>query len=172
MTVADVGGGNGYMRDWVYGIHDKDKLNWHIYESDTIAAAYSKHQEDLNISFRPLGEFGSSTKYDLTILSSVLQYLSNWREILETAMSNSKNVLIMRTPVTDSVAHSYFIQRNNTEVYAKSQSSWPLILFSKIEFEKVFLGKMKIDHSFRDSEETFPFQGQSLPVTTYFLSKS
>ena len=172
MNVADIGGGNGYMRDWVYGIFDKEKLNWDVYESEDIAAAYKKHEDGLNIRFRPLTEFSSSAKYDLTILSSVLQYLSNWCEILESAMENSRNVLIMRTPMTPAAKHAYYIQRNNTDVYAKSKSSWPLILFSKMEFETVILGKMKIALSYKDYEETFSFEGHTLPMTTYFLNKS
>jgi putative methyltransferase (TIGR04325 family) len=169
MKVADIGGGNGYMRDWVYGIIENERLNWSVFESDQIATSYSEFEKDLNLKFKSLDEFKTTEDFDLTIFSCVLHYLSNWDEILETALNNSKNVLIMRTPIIESKNHKYYIQTNNTDIYAKSQSSWPFIMFSKIKFEKIILDKMKLGFYGVDHEETFPYEGQQLPMSTYLL---
>jgi putative methyltransferase (TIGR04325 family) len=171
MKVADVGGGNGYMRDWVYGIIENKNLNWSVFESNQIANSYSKFETDLNLNFRALDEFKSTENFDLTIFSCVLHYLNNWDEILETALNNSKNVLIMRSPIIESEDHRYYIQTNNTDIYAKSQSSWPFIMFSKVRFEKIILDKMKLGFYGVDYEETFPYEGEQLPMSTYLLQQ-
>ena len=131
MQVADVGGGNGYMRDWAYGIIDNEKMTWSVFESKQISTSYKQLQTNLNIDFKGIEEFNTSQEFDLTILSGVLQYLGNWDQILQIALGNSKNVLIMRTPVIEASEHQFYIQKNNSGIYGSSKSSWPFIMFSK-----------------------------------------
>lgn len=172
INIADIGGGNGYMRDWVYGIVENEKLSWTVYESKGICSSYNTYEENLNLKFIPLEEFNPTRDLDLTILSCVLQYLSNWEEILEKVLNNSKNVLIMRTPIIESSEDEYFIQTNNDDIYGKSKSSWPFIMFSKSKFEAIISDKMSIRFSAVDFEETFPHEVNQLPMTTYFLQRN
>lgn len=171
MNVADIGGGNGYMRDWIYGIVENEKLSWTVYESEEIVSSYKMFEEDLNLKFIPLEDFNPTQDFDLTILSCVLQYLSNWEEVLDKVLKNSKNVLIMRTPVIEANEHEYFIQTNKTDIYGKSNSSWPFIMFSKSKFEAIISGKMRIKFREVDSEETFPHEINQVPMATYFLHR-
>jgi putative methyltransferase (TIGR04325 family) len=171
MQVADVGGGNGYMRDWAYGIIDNDNLKWSVFESVQVASSYKKFQKNLNIEFKGIDEFNSTQEFDLTILSCVLQYLSNWEQILETALGNSKSVLIMRTPIIDVDQHQFYIQQNKSGIYGRSQSSWPFIMFSKGMFEKIIADKMNLVFFSVDPEETFPFDGRNLPMSSYYLKR-
>ena len=171
MSVADIGGGNGYMRDWIYGIIENEKLSWTVYESDEIVSSYKMFEENLNLKFMPLENFNPAQDFDLTILSCVLQYLGNWEEILDKVLKNSKNVLIMRTPVIEANEHEYFIQTNKSDIYGKSHSSWPFIMFSKSKFEEIISGKMRIKFREVDSEETFPHEINQVPMTTYFLHR-
>lgn len=77
----------------------------------------------------------------------------------------------MRTPVIEANEHEYFIQTNKTDVYGKSPSSWPFIMFSKNKFEEIISGKMRIKFRQVDSEETFPYEINQVPMTTYFLHR-
>jgi putative methyltransferase (TIGR04325 family) len=172
MNVADVGGGNGYMYDWVKQAKLGANLNWTVYESKTIAENYMAASIGLNIAFSELKQFNAEKKFDLTIISCALQYLENWEEVLVTASKNSNYILIMRTPTVLSPEHKYFIQKNNTGIYGKSSSSWPFIMFSKSLFEEILskLGDVVIFCT--DPEEVFPFNRRSISMSSYMIKCS
>jgi hypothetical protein len=83
--IADIGGGNGYMFDWIKSAYPSIVPNWIVFESKEIAVAYQSFSAGLAISFAPSTSFTKSSDFDLTIISGTIQYLDNWEEILETA---------------------------------------------------------------------------------------
>jgi putative methyltransferase (TIGR04325 family) len=169
IRVADVGGGNGYMFDWVSRSNFELALDWTVYESEAVAKNYKASGIGLGVDFSELVNFSQNRKFDLTIISCSLQYLENWEEILRIAGVNSEYILIMRTPLVPAPAHEFFIQKNDTGIYGASQSSWPFIMFSKDLFEKklALLGKIIISAS--DDEETFPYEGIIYPMSTFLV---
>jgi putative methyltransferase (TIGR04325 family) len=172
VKIADVGGGNGYMYDWVKQAKLCANLDWTVYESKTIAENYMAAGLGLNIAFSELKQFDTKTKFDLTIISCALQYLENWEEVLVTASKNSSYILIMRTPIVLSPEHKYFIQKNNTGIYGKSSSSWPFIMFSKNLFEEILSKLGEVIIFCTDPQEVFPFNKRSISMSTYMLKCS
>jgi putative methyltransferase (TIGR04325 family) len=172
MNVADVGGGNGYMYDWVKQAQLGVNLNWTVYESKTIAENYMVAGTGLNITFSELRLFNTEKKFDLTVISCTLQYLENWEDVLVTASKNSSYILIMRTPIILSPEHKYFIQNNNTGIYGKSSSSWPFIMFSKNLFEGILANLGDVLIFCTDPQEVFPFNNRSVSMSTYLLKCS
>ena len=167
--IADIGGGNGYMFDWIKSAYPSVAPNWIVYESKEIATAYQKYSTGLAISFAPSTSFTKSCDFDLTIISSAIQYLDNWKDILETAFSTSKYVLLMRVPLIDSNDHQVFVQTPGTGLYLDSKASWPVRMFSRKKFIQNLENLSEFIFSTYDPEETFPFEGEVFPVETYLL---
>jgi putative methyltransferase (TIGR04325 family) len=169
MRVADIGGGNGYMFDWVSQSNSGLDLDWTVYESEAIATNYKASGIGLEIDFSQLVNFSQNQIFDLSIISCSLQYLEDWEEILRIAGENSKHILIMRTPLAPIPAHKFFIQKNDTGIYGASQSSWPFTMFSKDLFERKLASLGKIIISASDYEETFPYDGNFYPMSTLLV---
>ena len=168
ISIGDFGGGNGYMCDFLRDINLNCKIIYDVYETREIATGYNKIGKELNIDFLDTKKFGEK-KYDLIILSCVLQYTNNWRKILTMAGKISNNILIMRLPLIDSNKNKYFVQHNKDKVYGLSQASWPLMLFSKKLFTKEIQKTFKIIFKLTDSEENFPCNGKNYPMNTLLL---
>lgn len=169
MRVADIGGGNGYMFDWISQSNYELTLDWTVYESEAIATNYKASGIDLEIGFSQLVNFSQNQKFDLSIISCSLQYLEDWEEVLRIAGENSSHILIMRTPLVPTPTHKFFIQKNDTGIYGASQSSWPFTMFSKDLFESKLASLGKIIISANDYEETFPYDGNFYPMSTLLV---
>lgn len=167
--VADIGGGNGYMFDWIKSAHPSISPHWVVFESKEIAEAYEKFSADLGISFAASTSFNDSCEFDLTIISGTMQYLENWEDVLETAFINSKYVLLMRTPLIDSDEHQVFVQTPGSGLYTDSNASWPIRMFSRKELMLKLEKMSEIIFSTYDPEETFPFNGRIFPLESYLL---
>ena len=88
---------------------------------------------------------------------------------MEAAFTNSKYVLLMRTPLIHSEQHQVYVQTPGQGFYADTNASWPIRLFSR---EKFMSNLEKIsEHIFSayDPEETFPFEGGIFPLETFLL---
>jgi putative methyltransferase (TIGR04325 family) len=169
IRVADIGGGNGYMFDWVSQSNFGLALDWTVYESEPVARNYKESGIGLEIEFSELDNFWQNEIFDLTIISCSLQYLENWEEILTIASVNSEYILIMRAPLVPAPAHEFFIQKNNTGVYGESHSSWPFIMFSRNLFENKLTSLGEIIITASDHEETFPYDGNFYPMSTFLI---
>lgn len=169
MKVADIGGGNGYMYDWIEQSFPGFDLDWTVYESQLIAENYSKFGSSLGITFSDLKTLDSEEKFDLSIFSCVLQYLKNWDETLLKASKNSRYILVMRAPVVQSLRHNFFVQKNDSGVYGKSESSWPFIMFSKALFEQTLNDLGEIVMFCKDPQEVFPFGKRNTSMSSYLI---
>lgn len=168
-NVADIGGGNGYMFDWIKSAHPSISPNWTVFESKEIAEAYQMLSAGLGITFAQSSQFSNACKFDSTIISCAIQYLKNWEDVLETAFATSKFVLLMRVPLIDSGEHQVFVQTPGTGLYLAQNASWPLRMFSRQKFMSKLENTSKVIFSTYDPEETFPFAGSVFPLETYLL---
>jgi putative methyltransferase (TIGR04325 family) len=167
--IADFGGGNGYMFDWIKSAQVGGQPDYTVFESYEIAKAYSKIENDLGITFLPDHLFNESLRFNLTILSCTLQYLEHWEELLVIALKNSRFVLIMRTPVINSTSDSIFIQEPLKGIYKDSSASWPIRFLSRKKLLAVLDLYTVGVFSALDFEETFPYMGNQYPHETYLV---
>jgi putative methyltransferase (TIGR04325 family) len=132
-SIGDFGGGNGYMCDFLRTTNPNTKIIYDVYETADIAEGYANFGKELEINFIDAKNWGKKN-YDMVIISCTLQYIENWEEILTVSSQITKNVLLMRLPLTDAEDHKFFIQHNNSGIYNLSRAKWPIILFSKSFF--------------------------------------
>ena len=59
VNIADVGGGNGYMYDWIKQAKIGINLNWTVYESKNMAENYMTASAGLGITFSELKHFNT-----------------------------------------------------------------------------------------------------------------
>jgi len=140
-----------------------------VRESKEIAETYHMYSTGLEVSFLLGALYNNKSNFDLTTISSALQYIENWEDALEVAFTNSKYVLLMRTPLIKSDQHLEFVQTPGQGLYADTNSSWPIRLFSREKFMSN-LGKMSEPvFSTYDPKKTFLFDGGIFPPETFLL---
>lgn len=180
ITVADIGGGNGYMRDWVaqhQGVgaelngqmSTELRIIWNVYESKEISAAYQLHKGNLPIDFIENVRTNYPKEIDFSLLSCFIQYVDDWDEVIKSLYEKSKYLLLMRVPLIPSKRHREFVQHLHSDSYGKSKASWPIRLFSEKKFMEYISEDFQIIFSGVDYEETFPFEGIQYPMRTFFL---
>ncbi len=167
-SVGDFGGGNGYMCDFLRTTNPNTKIIYDVYETTEIAEGYTKFIKELEINFLDAKNWGKKN-YDMVIISGTLQYIENWEEILAVSSQITKNILLMRLPLTDAKDHKYFIQHNNSGIYHLSRAKWPIILFSKSLFVKAVQKISDIVFELSDTEENYVFGGKNFPMTSLLL---
>jgi len=168
VSIADFGGGNGYMCDFLRVNNPDIKIIYDVYETTEVAKGYNKFGKELEINFLDIKTFGKK-KYDLVIISCTLQYIENWKEVLTTSSRIAENILLMRLPLTDANKHNFFIQHNYAGVYSLSKSSWPITLFSKNLFLKEIQKIFNIVFELTDTEENYIFKDKTFYVNSLLL---
>ncbi len=167
--VADVGGGNGYMFDWIKATDSKKSINFTVFESGAISSIYQALKKDSRLNFLNISEFSNFPSVDLVIISGTLQYLADWEEILVTALKKSKYVLVLRTPIIDEGEHKIFVQTPPDGVYADAKASWPVRFFSRTKFLSLIEQYSKVVFSALDSEEGFFYGGSLITLESFLL---
>ena len=167
--IADVGGGNGYMFDWIRAIDSNVSIDFTVFESEQIAATYQDLKQDDELNFLTISQFTTVSNVDLVILSCTLQYLANWDEILMLALKKSKYVLILRAPIIDTEDHKIYVQTPPDGAYAAAKASWPIRFFSRAKLLNLIEQNSKIIFSAQDFEEGFSFDGSMIPLESFLL---
>jgi putative methyltransferase (TIGR04325 family) len=162
--IADIGGGNGYMFDWVRSVFPGTTARWTVFESSEVANAYSSVPHESDIEFVSSKQLDSSARFNLTILSSTLQYLEDWKKFLELSLSVSQFVLLMRLPLIDSPTNQVFIQKPKLGLYIASDASWPITLFSRAQFTSIVQARANPVFVAQDFEETSFFEWKPVAV--------
>ena len=170
ISVGDYGGANGYMCDWLRHFNPDVSITYTVFEPKVISDAYNVFAKQIGINFVDISHF-NTYKFDLIIMSCTLQYMQNWQEVLTTSLKNAKYVLIMRLPLINSLKDEYLIQRINTGLYGKTESSWPVIFFSRTEFIANLERTGIIKWSAKDYEESFLFKGKTYLHETFLLQR-
>lgn len=156
------------MADWIRHGFPNTKVDYSVFETTEIAEGYNKLGKELDIKFLDANEFGEKS-YDLVMISGTLQYIENWKEILTLSSQITKNVLLMRLPITDTDDHKFLIQNANSEVYGLSHASWPIIFFSRNLLLKEINKMFEIVFELTDTEESFPSHGKKIFMHSLLL---
>jgi putative methyltransferase (TIGR04325 family) len=167
--IADVGGGNGYMFDWIRTIDSNVSINFTVFESEQIATIYQDLKKDAELNFLPISQFATFSNVDLVILSCTLQYLADWDEILMSALKKSKYVLILRTPIIETADHKIYVQTPPDGAYAVARASWPIRFFSRAKLLNLIQQNSRIIFSAQDFEEGFFFDESVNPLESFLL---
>ena len=129
--VLDFGGALGGL----YLQHKKildsiPKLRWSVVEQPHFIKAAKKKIQVHNLDFHySFSDYLISSKPNIVIFSSVLQYLENPDEILdEVTKSGAKYLIIDRTPFQIGMDHSIKVQHVSRDIY---NASYPIRIFSK-----------------------------------------
>jgi len=170
VSVGDYGGANGYMCDWLRHFNPDVSITYTVFEPKVISDAYNVFAKQIGINFVDISHF-NRYKFDFIIISCTLQYMQNWQEVLTTSLKNAKYVLIMRLPLINSLKDEYLIQRINTGLYGKTESSWPVIFFSRTEFIANLEKTATIKWGAKDYEESFSFKGETYLHETFLLQR-
>ena len=168
VSIADIGGGNGYMCDFLRVNNPDIKIIYDVYESIGIAEGYNKFGKELEINFLDIKAFGQK-KYDLVLISCTLQYIKDWKEVLATSSKIAENILLMRLPLTDASEDNFFVQHSHAGVYGLSRASWPITLFSRNLFLKEIKKIFNIVFELTDTEESYIFNDKTFLVNSLLL---
>ena len=145
-------------------------MTYTVFEPKEISDAYKKFAKQIGINFVDIADF-SKFKFDLIIISGTLQYTQEWQEVLTASLKNAKYVLLMRLPLIKGLKNEYLIQRTTTGLYGKTESSWPVIFFSKMRFLADLEKTALIKWSAKDYEESFPFNGETYFYETFLIQR-
>ena len=156
------------MCGWLRHFNPDVDINYTVFEPKVISDAYNVFAKQIGINFIDISHF-NAYKFDLIIMSCTLQYIQNWQEVLTASLKNAKYVLIMRLPLIKSLKDEYLIQRTTTGLYGKTESSWPVIFFSRTRFIANLEKTATIKFSAKDYEESFPFKGETYFYETFML---
>jgi len=164
LKVADYGGGNGYL-----GVYAKRFLNmpihWEVFEQKEFVKIYQQIINE-DILFRNLEEYRKE-KYDITLFSCSIQYIENWREIVENSIKNSDYLIITRMPITSYGKDQVTVQK----VWIRDKEfSWPAYFFSE-ETINYFNSIGKIIYRWNTPTEKVLFQGKEVEFQGLILSK-
>ncbi len=182
ITVSDIGGGNGYMYDWITAhqgvrleVEDVSdaplEINWNVFESKEIADAYQANKGNLKVNFLENTVANYPKVSNLVLMSCFLQYIDNWEDSIESISRNSEFVLIMRVPLISGRSHKIFVQHFSEDLYGKSHASWPVRFFSEKLFMDFVEQRFHVIFSAIDMEETFPFENSTYPMKTLLLKR-
>jgi len=154
------------MRDWISRMALRQNVHWNVLDSPMIVNAYRPRGTRLGINFVQLTIESMAEQYDIAIISSTLQYLKNWEQVLEEMGRNSKYVVLARTPFTIESEDRYFVQK---AVYGDVVVSIPHIFFSKPKFdEKLTRSYIKL-YSVEEYSDTFTWKGGKFIMMCYVL---
>jgi putative methyltransferase (TIGR04325 family) len=113
LRVLDFGGGLGStFRQCRPFLTELAQLRWSVVEQPHVAAAGRRHFQDQELQFydNVLEAAGDATP-DVTIFSSVLQYLEDPYEVLrQGVLMEPRTILIDRTPFSGGLVDSYAVQ--------------------------------------------------------------
>ncbi len=169
VSVADVGGGNGYFFDFLLSaIGENQDLSWTVFESQKFSEAYSEFGVLLGMKFLSSSNSeAKSSSFDVALFSCVLQYLKD--PDYEINSYDARYAIIMRVPVIPGQDDHIFLQSLQSPDYGTA--SWPIRFFSKTKFEQALDAKWEVLATMQDSSESFPWMGQRLQMSTYVLRK-
>lgn len=160
ISVADVGGGNGYMSFSAKKIIPWKNWNWTVYESSSIVNFYKEFNVLDSLTWKVnKSQFGIN-KFDIGLLSCVLQYIPNPWEVLKNLALSSKYLIIMRLPLINSKKDIFARQIFSEGVYHEANASFPVSFFSKSCFYNELEKHGEIIYSWNTGSEKVTFKGE------------
>lgn len=170
IKILDIGGGNGYFLSWILeqGIR-VDK--YFVLESEIIANLYrEKYSNNKILKF--ISNLPTNDTFDLIVLSCTLQYLKNDLDVLKLAQKQSKNIILMRHPITREQRTVYAVQTIENHEETGVTVSWPLRIFPEDWVRRNLIDGFYIKKEVSMSEEWIEIFGQKFEMSNYLLAKS
>ena len=142
INILDFGGSLGslYFRHKKYIKH---VFCWSIIEQPKyVEEGISNFQNSELKFFYNIKALNENYKPDILIISSVLQYIENYREILDDLIKlNPKYILILKTPLNNKPNNEIYIQKPAKHIYKSNYPSW---VFSNDNVLKIIEKKYKL----------------------------
>jgi len=113
-SVLDIGAGVGYWSNWYRKNHQRTK----VVSVDVSEHACNKYGHQL----RDISSWIPTTKFDLVICQSVLQYLDDRaaRAAIKNLSKATKHVLFFEVPTTNDLHHNVDRTVTDLEIYSRS----------------------------------------------------
>jgi len=169
--IIDFGGSLGSLYFQIRSKLNIKKINWIIIEQNNFVNASKEIIKSDELFFfndyLDLKNFNPS----ILILSSVLQYLKNPKEILKNLIENNniKHIIVDRIVLSDSKTDKIYIQKNPRKYF---KTSYPIRIFSGSElFKDYFLNFRLIHKSPSYIGKNFELDGNKLNYCNIILSR-
>jgi putative methyltransferase (TIGR04325 family) len=127
LNILDFGGSLGSLY-FKYRKKINQKFNWSIIEQTKFVDEGIKNfqNDELNF-FYNIEEYSAKHKVDIVLLSSSLQYLRNYEDvILKLIDLNPKYIIILKTPFSKRKINEVFIQKPLKHIYKSTYPCWIL----------------------------------------------
>lgn len=165
VKILDFGGSIGSLY-FKYKKKLKNKFLWSIIEQKKFVDEGKKNfqNEELNF-FYNLNEYFNLHNPDIILASSSLQYLKNYKEVLQKIInSNARHIIILKTPFSKKYKDEIYIQKPLKHIY---KSTYPCWIFSHTNFVNKFLYQFDLDEKKITQPEFFQISYLNL----YFKNK-
>lgn len=166
VTVADVGGGNGYMSSIARRMLPKILWDWHVFESPSVANAYRQFEKESDIKWY-VNQFDTSyykNNYDIGLISCTLQYIEKPYNLMANVAHVCRNLIIMRIPLLEQAEDLCAIQKPQLGVYKETNASWPCWFFSRVKFEKAVNKIGNVVYRWLTHTESITINGITIPL--------
>ena len=162
IKISDVGGGNGYLffssKKNIPGIN----WNWTVFESEKVAQAYSKFEEESGIKWQS-SNAQMKKNSDVALFSCTLQYLESPLEVLKKYAMHHKYLIITRVPFINEDSHVITRQTfPDGGDYQQENTSWPAWFFSKKKFLTEIDKIGDIVYQWKTPSEVLLFKGDNI----------
>jgi putative methyltransferase (TIGR04325 family) len=129
LSVLDFGGslGSSYFQNREF-LKDLIEVRWSVIEQPHFVEAGRKYIQDERLRFfGSIDEYSKSEKADLVVLSSVLQYLDNPHEMLQTLLALDAEIIILDLTIVNSgLTDIPYIQKIPSNIYSAEYPAWSL----------------------------------------------
>lgn len=134
LDVLDFGGalGSSYFQNRAF-LANLPQVRWSVIEQSHYVDAGHEHIQDNTLRFySSIESCLTENKPNVVLLSSVLQYLPEVDQIINTINDSCATILIIdRTPFSNELMDKICIQKVPASIY---KASYPMKVFSKVEF--------------------------------------
>lgn len=125
LNILDFGGSIGSLY-FKYRKKINLSFNWSIIEQQNFVNEGIKNFQNNELNFfYNIEDYASKHKVDVVLLSSTLQYLKNYKDIIFKLIDlNPKYIIILKTPFSTKKNNEVFIQKPLKHIYKSTYPSW------------------------------------------------
>lgn len=165
LNILDFGGSLGSLY-FKYKKKLKNNCNWSIIDQKKIVEEGIKNFENKELKFfYSVNDYKNLFKPDIVLISSSLQYLRNYKEVLNDLISlDPKYIIFFKTPFSHKSFDEIYIQKPLKHIYNSTYPSW---IFSYDLFINIFEQNFELQKKKLTKPEFFQLSYMNL----YFKNK-
>lgn len=152
LNVLDFGGslGSSYFQNKVF-LKLLSEVSWNVVEQSHYVDAGKKHIQSEQLKFfKTIDDCKSKNQQNVILLSSVLQYLDDYIDIIKQLTTTNATLLIIdRTPFSSIDSDKILIQKVPSSIYS---ASYPMRVFSRSKFLETLNKDWKLISEFTSPE--------------------